>query len=122
MLAKAALVITALQLMGCAAVRPPAASPELPRARAAIRAAEREGAGADRRSSLYLALAKSELDQAVRRLSVGDREGARWLLRRSEVDAEMAALIVREAGLRDAAERTLDEAGALVERAAKAKR
>ncbi|WP_437533059.1 DUF4398 domain-containing protein [Sorangium sp. So ce726] len=117
MFAKAALVLAALELAGCAAIRSPAAPPELSHALSAIRAAEREGAGADRRSAMHLALAKSELSQARRRLSVGDQEGARWLLRRAEVDAELSTLMVREAGLRDAAGRTLDEASTLAGRA-----
>ncbi|AUX40136.1 hypothetical protein SOCE26_015330 [Sorangium cellulosum] len=118
MFAQVALVIACLELAGCAALRPPAAPPELPRAHAAIREAEREGARADRRAAMHLALARSELAQAMRRLSIGDREGARWLLRRAEVDAELAALLVREAGLRDAAERTLDQANTLAEQLA----
>ncbi|WP_437735413.1 DUF4398 domain-containing protein [Sorangium sp. So ce1335] len=115
MLARTALVIVCLELAGCAAFRSPAPPPELDRARAAIHAAEREGASADRRAAMHLALARSELAQARRRLSVGDLEGARWLLRRAEVDAELAALLVREAGLRDAAGRTLDQASTLAE-------
>ncbi|MGK4007088.1 DUF4398 domain-containing protein [Sorangium sp. So ce1036] len=113
MLARVALVIVSLGLAGCAAIRRPPPPPELPRAQAAIRGAEREGAGADRRAAMHLALARSELAQARRRLALGDREGARWLLRRAEVDAELSTLIVREAGLRDAARRTLDQASAL---------
>ncbi|MGK3990711.1 DUF4398 domain-containing protein [Sorangium sp. So ce136] len=115
MLARTALVIACLELAGCAAFRPPPAPPELARARAAIRGAEREGASADRRAAMHLALARSELAQARRRLSVGDQEGARWLLRRAEVDAELSTLVVREAGLRDAASRTLDQASTLAE-------
>ncbi|WP_437969121.1 DUF4398 domain-containing protein [Sorangium sp. So ce260] len=117
MLARIALVIACLELAGCAAIRAPAPPPELARTEAAIRGAAREGAGADRRAAMHLALARSELAQARRRLSVGDREGARWLLRRAEVDAELSTLIVREAGLRDAAGRTLDQASPLADRA-----
>ncbi|WP_437578675.1 DUF4398 domain-containing protein [Sorangium sp. So ce887] len=117
MLARTALVIACLELAGCAAIRPPASPPELARAEAAIGEAEREGASADRRAAMHLALARSELAQARRRMSVGDREGARWLLRRAEVDAELSTLIVREAGLRDAADRTLDQASTIAERA-----
>lgn len=117
MFARVALVLVSLELAGCVAVRRPPPPPELPSALAAIREAEREGAAADRRAAMHLALARSELAQARRRLSVGDRERARWLLRRAEVDAELATLIVREAGLRDAARRTLDQANALAEQA-----
>ncbi|WP_437572059.1 DUF4398 domain-containing protein [Sorangium sp. So ce542] len=115
MLARIALVMVSLELAGCAALRPPAPPPELARAEAAIRGAAQEGAGADRRAAMHLALARSELAQARRRLSVGDQEAARWLLRRAEVDAELSTLIVREAGLRDAAGRTLDQASTLAE-------
>lgn len=111
MLCKAELAIaTCLLLAGCAAIRPSPAPSELSRALSAIREAERGGASADRLAALHLSLARSELAQAERLLSIGDVEGARWLLLRAEADAELSSLLVREAALRDAARRTLDEA------------
>lgn len=106
-------IATCLLLAGCAAIRPSPAPSELSRALSAIHEAERGGASADRLASLHLSLARSELAQAERRLSIGDVEGARWLLRRAEADAELSSLLVREAALRDAARRTLDEVNAL---------
>jgi hypothetical protein len=106
-------IVICMLLAGCAAIRPSPAPSELSRALSAIREAERAGASADRLAALHLSLARSELAQAKRRLSIGDVEGARWLLLRAEADAELSSLLVREAALRDAARRTLDEASVL---------
>ena len=123
--AGAAIVATSILLAGCAAgrawgegerqaqVHADPGFPELTRASQALREAERQGARADRTAAMHLSLAVDQLAQGRRRLSRGDAEGARWLLLRAEADAHMAMLIVQEAGLRDAARRTLDEATVL---------
>jgi hypothetical protein len=136
---EAAVLVTSILLAGCAAgrvggdgesrspthvggdgesrspthVEVGASFPELTRASRALREAERQGAGADRLAAMHLALARDQLARGRRRLSIGDLEGARWLFLRAEADADVAALVVREAGLRDAARRTLDEVSVL---------
>ncbi|HZX00616.1 MAG TPA: DUF4398 domain-containing protein [Bacilli bacterium] len=104
-----AAVLAAVPLFGCAAARSPEPPPELERARTTIRTAETEGAEVERGAQVYLALARDHLAQAERRLAAGDWDGARGLLRRAEADAEVALLVAREATLRDAARRTLEQ-------------
>lgn len=104
-----------LACAGCAAVRSPAPEPDVARAREAIRAAEAEGAEVERGAQIYLALARDHLAQAQRRLAVGDRDGARGLLQRAQADAEVALMVAREATLRDAARRTLEETNVIAD-------
>jgi hypothetical protein len=98
---------------GCAAIwgaDPPA---DLRPARAAIHAAEEVGATADPIAAVHLGLARGELANAERLGAAGQpREAASWAAR-AESDAELAVLAARATSVRDAAKRTLEEAGAL---------
>ena len=117
-IAAAALALASLA-GGCVSTGAFTPQPELDRARAAVRAAEDEGAATDPSAQVALAFAQHHLDVAARLLARGDRAGAAGLARRAEADAEIARLIAREAALRDAARRTMDQAGLLAAEAAR---
>lgn len=74
-----------------------------------IRAAEEVGAPAVPKAALHLQLAKEELQRAKDLAAKGEQEQAASLLQRSEVDAELAVALSREATeaseARDALER-----------------
>ncbi len=74
-----------------------------------IRAAEEVGAPAVPKAALHLQLAKEELQRAKDLAAKGEPEQAASLLQRSEVDAELAVALSREATeaseARDALER-----------------
>jgi uncharacterized protein YpuA (DUF1002 family) len=61
-----------------------------------IRAAEEVGAVQVPQASLHLQLAKEELAKAKQLASKGDKDQARSMLMRAEVDAEMAVALSRE--------------------------
>ena len=74
-----------------------------------IRAAEEVGAPSVPKAALHLQLAKEELQRAKDLAAKGEQEQAASLLQRSEVDAELAVALSREATeaseARDALER-----------------
>jgi hypothetical protein len=61
----------------------------------AIRAAEEAGASKVPSASLYLQLAKEELENAKRLAAKGDKEEAESMLLRAEADADLAAALSR---------------------------
>ena len=97
--------------IGCAARPVPVA--DMAKAKTTIRVAGDVGAGGDATASLYLSLAKEELAKAEARVSRGDNAGARSLAERARIDAELAIVVAREAGVREAVERTQEEAALL---------
>ena len=103
-------ILIALTIGACGGAAPVV---EMSRAERAISAAEEVGAEEQPASTIYLVLARQAYAKAQERLDVGDREGARRLLLRAEADAELALTVARESSVRDAAERTLEEASAL---------
>ena len=113
-----ALVGLSALLGGCASLGG-SALPEMGRARTALRAAEEAGASAEPAAQMYVALAQEHLERASGRLAVGDRAGAVGLARRAELDAEVALLAARDAGLRDAVHRTLGDTGQISDEAAR---
>jgi hypothetical protein len=96
---------------GCGGLVDPSA--DLSRAEQSLRQAEQEGARDDLGAGLYFALAAKELGQAQERLGLGDWDAARGFAVRADADAEVALLVTREAGTRDAAQRTADLASSL---------
>ena len=62
----------------------------------AIRAAEVVGASEDPQASLYLQLAREELDRAQDLSQKGEKEQAESLLLRAEADASLAILLSQE--------------------------
>jgi len=62
----------------------------------AIRAAEEVGASKVPSASLYLQLAKEELENAKGLASRGDKEEAESMLERAQADAELAVALSRE--------------------------
>jgi len=103
-------MLVALMVGACAGAAPVA---EMSRAERAISAAQEVGAEDQPASTIYLLLAREAYTKARERLAVGDTEGARRLLLRAEADAELALTVARESSVRDAAERTLEEASHL---------
>ncbi|UQA58053.1 DUF4398 domain-containing protein [Polyangium aurulentum] len=103
-------MLVALMMGACAGAAPVA---EISRAERAILAAQEVGAEDQPASTIYLLLAREAYTKAQERLAVGDTEGARRLLLRAEADAELALTVARESSVRDAAERTLEEASHL---------
>lgn len=82
---------------------------------AGIRAAEEVGADELPRASLYLQLAREELEDAEELSKDGDREEAVSMLARSEADAEMALALSRENTEKLAAEEAIARVRKLIE-------
>jgi hypothetical protein len=103
-------MLVALMVGACGGAAPVA---EMSRAERAILVAQEVGAEDQPASTVYLLLAREAYANARDRLAAGDREGARRLLLRAEADAELALTVARESSVRDAAERTMEEASQL---------
>ncbi len=84
---------------GCAS----APAPRTEASTSGIRAAEEVGAAKVPQAALHLRLAKDELAMANSWISKGDMTRASSLLRRAEVDAELAVLLAREDSEKNAA-------------------
>ena len=83
---------------------------------AAIRAAEVGGAPGVPEAALHLKRANEQLAQAKRMVSNGDNERAAWVLRRAEVDAELALAMAQEQTARNEAKKAMDEVAKLREK------
>jgi hypothetical protein len=111
--ASAACVLVSALGSGCGALWRPESRADLAPARAALRAAEEIRAEEEPVAALHVGLARGELANAERLVAIGEqREAAAWAAR-AQSDAELAVLAARAASVRDAAKRTLEEAGAL---------
>jgi hypothetical protein len=75
----------------------------------AIRAAEEAGADQNPRASLYLKLAKEEIDKARVLIDNGDNDRAKRMLGRAEADAELARSVARGKKLEDEAQEALEQ-------------
>jgi hypothetical protein len=84
--------------MGCAATQVP--SEQLTQSKAAIRAAEEVGAPSQPAAALHLKLARDQVTAAESLIREGDTEQAQMMLRRAELDAELAVVLTREERLR----------------------
>ncbi len=78
-------------------------------ARAAIRAAEVGGAQASPESSLRLKKANEQVALAKSLIKEGKNKEAEWVLRKAEVDAELALTLAREQAAHAEATRAIDE-------------
>jgi hypothetical protein len=109
-LVNAAPVISALlasaAIAGCGAGTPP---PNAVDARSAISAAEATGAQADPVAALHLQMAKDQVRAADELIRQGDRDEARLLLDRAEVDAELAQVLTRKSQMRARAQQAQQE-------------
>jgi regulator of protease activity HflC (stomatin/prohibitin superfamily) len=84
-------IISAIAIVGCASS--PALNKEAPTS--AIRAAEEAGASTIPTASLYLQLAKEQLEKAQVLAAQGERAQAESMLLRAEADAELAVALSR---------------------------
>ena len=84
-------VLFAVMIAGCSSG--PAINKEP--STSAISAAEESGASTIPSASLYLQLAKEELDNAQRIATKGDKEQAQSLLLRAQADGELAVVLSR---------------------------
>lgn len=109
-----ALAAACVAAAGCASHPLPVA--EMARASTTIRVAHDVGAGADATASLYMSLATQELANARARASRGDDDGARRWAVRAQIDGDLAIVVAREAGVREAVERSQEQAGLLRDR------
>lgn len=82
-------------------------------ATAALRGAEVGGASNNPQASLMLKHAKDGLAKAKALIANGDNEQASWVLRRAEVDANLALYMAREASAKAQAQAALDQLAAL---------
>ena len=84
-------------LAGCGSSTPP---PNVVEARSAISAAEAVGAQSNPAAALHLQMAKDQVRAADELIGEGDREEARLVLDRAEVDAELAQVLTRKTQMR----------------------
>jgi Domain of unknown function (DUF4398) len=84
----------ALASVACAGARVP--PQQFERVTAAIRAAEAAGARDTPQAALQVAFSRERLQRAEQLSEQGEREAAERLLDEATVDAELAALLVRE--------------------------
>jgi len=84
-------ILLAATIAGCGA--PPAVDKE--GSTSAIRAAEESGASKVPSASLYLQLAKEELENAEGLITKGDKEEAETMLLRAQADGELAVALSR---------------------------
>lgn len=70
-------------------------------AQAAISAAEAVGAERVPKAQLHLKMARDQVREADRLVKLKQADEARWLLRRAQVDAELALALAREHESRD---------------------
>jgi hypothetical protein len=76
---------------------------------AAIRAAEEVGATHDPSAALYLQLAKEEFEHARRMPNPHQKEEADRLLKRAQIDAELALALARSEDEKAAAQGAIDQ-------------
>jgi hypothetical protein len=84
-------VVFALTIIGCASSTPVNKEAST----SAIRAAEESGAATVPSASLYLQLAKEQLEKAKKLAAEGEREQAESMLLRAQVDGELAVALSR---------------------------
>jgi hypothetical protein len=103
-----ALTIGALTtaVAGCGSSTPP---PNAVEARSAISAAEALGAQSDPTAALHLQMAKDQVRAADEMIREGDRDEARLVLDRAEVDAELAQVLTRKTQMRVRAQEAQQE-------------
>jgi hypothetical protein len=90
----------------CGSSTPP---PNAVGARSAISAAEATGAQSDPVAALHLQMAKDQVRAADELIREGDRDEARLVLARAEVDAELAQVLTRKTQMRARAEQAQQE-------------
>ncbi len=95
-------VATVAALGGCGGAAPPSTS--VATATGAVRAAEEAGAVNTPSAALELRLAKEEMALAQRMIRDDQNERAAMVLRRAEVDAQLARAIAREESTHTAAD------------------
>jgi hypothetical protein len=98
-------------LAGCGGVQ--TRPTELVRVERSLELAEDFGAQEEPAAQRYLLLARENFRRAERWSRLGDSENARRWASRAQADADMAVLITREASVREAAQRSADEASFL---------
>lgn len=86
-------------------------------ASAAVRGAEVGGANNNPQASLMLKHAKDGLAKAKALIANGENEQADWVLRRAEVDANLALYTAREASAKAQAQAAMDQVKALRQQA-----
>jgi hypothetical protein len=94
-------------LCGCASV--PTPTDRMEASAAAIRSAEELGAQKVPGAAFHLQLAKEQQELAKEKLDKGDKSQARWMLIRSQADAELSMALAREEHGRAAAQQSLQK-------------
>lgn len=89
-----ALVSTLGLYWGCGGA--PIPSDQKTAAQASVQAAEIAGADRDPQAALHIKHAKDQIKAAEDLIADGDNERAFWLLRRAQVDAELAVALTKE--------------------------
>jgi regulator of protease activity HflC (stomatin/prohibitin superfamily) len=105
---KAVVILLAATIAGCASGPSFIKSSEAPKS--AIRAAEEVGANKLPNASLYLQLAKEELEGARVLAKEGNKEQAVSLLTRAEADAELAITLSQEQSEKEESTKALERA------------
>jgi hypothetical protein len=100
-------VLTALGVGACGGAAVP--TEQMTAAQAALRAAEVGGAEDHPQASLHLKHASDQVESARLLIEEGDNERALWVLRRAEVDAEVALALSKEHALVEDARAAMDE-------------
>ena len=91
---------------GCGSSTPP---PNAVEAKSAISAAEAIGAQSNPAAALHLQMAKDQTRAADQLIREGDRDEARLVLERAEVDAELAHTLTRQDQMRARAQQAQQE-------------
>lgn len=106
----------ALITCACASAPTPLPNAEVRASQAAISSAEQAGARDDDRAAPYLALARLQLQEADRAITLGDHETAASQLRIAQANAELAASLARESSARAEATEMRRQADAMQRR------
>jgi len=99
-------LLSSAAIAGCGSSTPP---PNAVEARSAISAAEATGAQSDPVAALHLQMAKDQVRAADELIREGDRDEARLVLDRAEVDAELAQVLTRKSEMRARAQQAQQE-------------
>ncbi len=101
--------------VACAGSPPPTA--RMASAEAAVRAAHDVGAERVPEAQLHVKLAEEQIARARTLINSGDNQRADLMLRRANADAELGVALAREDTTRDQAQRIIDQAHDIQQRA-----
>jgi hypothetical protein len=101
------IALAALGVAACGGAAIP--TEQMTAAQAALRAAEVGGAQENPQASLHLKHASDQIESARLLIEDGENERALWVLRRAEVDAEVALALAKEQSLANEARAAMEE-------------